>query len=49
MGRRSSASLRYDFVRHFGPIGALERRWQEYVASLPSEIDVADEPMISGF
>lgn len=49
MGRRSSASLRQDFVRHFGPIGVLERNWRDYVASLPSEIDVADEPMISGF
>ncbi len=47
MGRRSSASLRQDFVRHFGPIGALERSWHDYIASLPSEIDVADEPMIS--
>ncbi len=34
-GRRPSASLRREFVRHFGPIEPLERQWWRFVASLP--------------
>lgn len=40
VGRRSSASLRREFVAHFGRIDSLERHWREYVASLsPPEPD----------
>lgn len=37
MGRRSSVTLRRDFVRHFGSIGVLEQDWLKYVADLSSE------------
>lgn len=36
LGWRSSASLRRDFVRHFGPLDALDRHWRQFVASLPA-------------
>ncbi len=42
VGRRSSATLRRDFVRHFGSIGVLEQDWLEYVASLSSETIAGD-------
>jgi len=42
VGRRSSVSLRRDFVRHFGSIGGLEQDWLKYVASLSSETIAAD-------
>lgn len=37
VGRRSSVTLRRDFVRHFGSIGLLEQDWLKYVADLSSE------------
>ncbi len=34
VGRRSSASLRRDFVKYFGRIDTLERPWRAFIASL---------------
>jgi hypothetical protein len=44
VGRRSSASLRCDFVGHFGPVDALDSRWRDFVASLSRPEPTAADP-----
>lgn len=46
-GRRPSASLRREFVRHFGPIEPLERQWRQFVASLPGASEDEDSSVVA--
>ena len=45
LGRRSSASLRNEFIAHFGRIDTLEEQWRQFVASLKTQGSTMDSAL----